>query len=217
MTNMMKNKSTQIKKILLLSVILSTLNGCMSIAWIGYDKPTDSDYKKIDSVPIRVGIQNLKKGNQEIAITEATKETFKILQSDEFRERVEKREWLISCKIIDGKKDILDGKKVYNILSKGYVDYSINPRHPWRAIAQTQKSENDHTKNRIAIKPKRIKTWYSEDIEIRSLLINTIAHEITHTVSYRFADSGHGSEECPDEDLVSYGVGNMVAEIWRGK
>lgn len=217
MMNMTKNSLILLKNIILLSVITITLNSCMSIAWIGYDKPTDSDYKKIDSVPIRVGMQNLKKENHEKAIREATKEVFLILKSEEFRERVETKEWLISCKIIDGKKDILDGKKVYNILTNGYVDYSINPRHPWRAIAQTQKSESDHTKNRIAIKPKRIKTWYSDDIEIRSLLINTIAHEITHTVSFRFADSGHGSDECPDDELVSYGIGDLVAKIWREK
>lgn len=111
----------------------------------------------------------------------------------------------------------MDDKNIYKILSSGYVDYSINPRHPWMAIAQTQKSENDHTKNRIAIKPKRIKTWFSENKETRSLLINTIAHEITHTVSYKFADSGHGSEQCPNNELVSYGIGDIVAEIWIAK
>ena len=74
-----------------------------------------------------------------------------------------------------------------------------------------------YTKNRVAIKPKRIMAWYSDDLKTKSLLINTIAHEITHTVSYTFSDSGHGTKECPDEELVSYGIGNLVAKMWREK
>lgn len=75
------------KKVLLLTVISISLCSCMSIAWIGYDKPTDSDYQEIDSVPIRVGMQNLKKEGQEKAIREATKEVFLIFQSDKLEKK----------------------------------------------------------------------------------------------------------------------------------
>ena len=44
-----------------------------------------------------------------------------------------------------------------------------------------------------------------------------IRHEITHTVSFRFLDAGHGTPECPDAELVSYGIGNLVAKMWREK
>lgn len=205
------------KNIIIIFLIAISLNSCMSIAWIGYDKPLKNDYKKIDSVPIKIGMQNLKKEEQERAISEATKEVFLIFESVEFRTQVESKEWLISCNIVNGGSDILDGKNVYEILSSGYVDFSINPRHPWNAIAQTQKSESDHTKNRVAIKPKRINAWFSDDAKTKALLINTIAHEITHTVSYKFSDGGHGTEKCPDEKLVSYGIGKLVANMWMKK
>ncbi|PKG50561.1 hypothetical protein CXF54_12290 [Olleya sp. 1-3] len=213
----MKNKTTIMKKALLLSVISIALNSCMSIAWIGYDKPEDSDYMSIENVPIKIGMQNLKNENQRKAIEEATKEVFSILKSEEFRKKVESKDWLISCKIENGNKDILDGKSVFKILNKGYVNLSINPRKPWRAIAQAQKSQTDHTKNRIAIKPKRINTWFSNNIETKSELVNTIAHELTHTVSFKFLDTGHGTVECPDAELVSYGIGNLVAKMWIEK
>ena len=90
----------------------------MSIAWIGYDKPEEGDYESLDSVPIKIGMQNLKKENQKQAIQEATKEVFSILMSNEFRNAVESKEWLISCKIENGEKDILDGKSVFQILRK---------------------------------------------------------------------------------------------------
>lgn len=205
------------KKTLTLLSIIFLFNSCMSIAWIGYNKPNESDYKSIEYVPIKIGMQNLKNVKQRQAIQEATKEVFIILKSNEFRKEVESKEWLISCKMENGKKDILDGKSVFEILNNGYVDFSINPRKPWNAIAQAQKSETDHTKNRVAIKPKRINTWYSNNNETKSELINTIAHEITHTVSFKFLDAGHGTAECPDAKLVSYGIGNLVAKIWREK
>lgn len=203
------------KKLLLILVSSILLNSCMSIAWIGYDKPNKIDYVTIENVPIKVGIQNLKKKDQEKAIREATSAVFSIFKSEEFRKRVESQEWLISCKIkSDGSKDILEGEKVYTILMSGFVDFSVNPKHPWRAIAQTQKHLTNHAKNRIAIKPKRINAWNSDNKERKSDLVNTVAHEITHSTSFDFSDRGHGTIECPDAKLVSYGIGNLVQELW---
>lgn len=203
------------KKSILIVALSLILNSCMSIAWIGYDKPSDSDYSEINNSPIKIGLQNLKKTDQLNAIREATSEVFIIFNSDEFKRRVESKEWLISCTIKDdGSKDIWSGKEVYNTLINGFVDFSVNPRHPWRAVAQTQKHLTDHTKNRVAIKPKRIKTWNSNTNETKSKLINTIAHEISHTTSFKFSDSGHGTLKCPDAELVSYGIGNLVEELW---
>ncbi len=205
------------KKILVLLFLSFVFHSCMSIAWIGYDKPNESDYESIAHVPVKIGMQNLEDEKQRQAIKEATKEVFLIFKSNEFRKAVESQEWLISCKIENGKKDILDGKSVFHILNNGYVNFSIHPRKPWSAIAQAQKSETDHTKNRVAIKPKRINTWFLDNIETKSELINTIAHEITHTVSFKFLDEGHGTDDCPDAKLISYGIGNLVAKMWREK
>ena len=205
------------KNLIPLFLIIILFESCKSIAWIGYDKPEESDYIAIEAAPIKIGIQNLKTEEQKQAIKEATKEVFLIFKSPEFKQAVESKEWLISCKVKNGNKDVLNGKEVFKILDNGYVNFSINPRKPWNAIAQAQKSETDHTKNRVAIKPKRINKWFSNDKKIKSELINTIAHEITHTVSFKFLDAGHGTLECPDAKLVSYGIGNLVAKMWREK
>jgi len=202
---------------LLALLLLLCCSSCQWIAWIGYSKPQQSDYEQVEGAPIKIGTQNLDTEERK-AILEATADVFKIFKSSTFKERVTQQTWLISCEIDENeKKDTMPGSEVYSILTDQFINYSINPRKPWNAIGQTQKSPDDHTKNRVAIKPKRIDGWYNDSNEIKANLINTIAHETVHTVSFRFKDRGHGTDECPDAELVSYGIGNLVEEIWLAK
>ncbi len=201
------------KKIILVVVIC--LNGCAWVAWRGYDDPVitppPSDYKLVDGSCFSVGTQNL--NNLQVqAILEASSAVCAVIKSDEFEKRVKAQTWLASCDLnAQGKPDVLSGNIVYKMMKLGIPDFSVNPKYPWMAIAQAQKSEDDHTKNRIAIKPPRIDSWYS--LEKNGDLINTIAHESIHLISYSFRDEGHGSKECPDSKLVSYGVGNLIEEL----
>jgi hypothetical protein len=202
------------KKILLVIVAIC-LNGCAWVAWRGYDDPTKTpspgDYKLVDGGCFSVGTQNLN-NLQEQAILEASSVVCAVLKSDEFQKRVRSQNWLASCDLnVQGKPDVLSGNNVYEMIKLGIPDFSVNPQYPWMAIAQTQKSENNHTKNRIAIKPSRIDAWYS--LKEKGNLINTIAHESTHLISYSFRDKAHGSKKCPDSKLVSYGVGNLIEEL----
>jgi hypothetical protein len=202
-------------KLLLLVAVTLTFSGCMSIAWIGFKKPVESDFVSLNSNDscMKIGKQNLN-NRQEKAVLEAATDVCNIFHSDEFRKRVIAQTWLASCDEENGKPDEISGEEVYKMLMKKISNYSVHPRKPWLAIAQTQRNEIDFVYNRVAIKPKRIEAWYSQVDTIKSELVNTIAHETTHIISFDFADRGHGSEKCPDSRLVSYGIGNLVEELW---
>ena len=77
------------KKLIPLFLIIILFESCRSIAWIGYDKPEESDDISIEAVPIKIGMQNLKTEEQKQAIKEATKEVFLIFKSPEFKQAVE--------------------------------------------------------------------------------------------------------------------------------
>jgi hypothetical protein len=203
--------------VFLLSVILFA-TGCMKWAWRGYDKPKESDYVSLNVSDhcMRIGVQNLN-DEQKKAVLEAATEVCKILSSSEFRDSVLARTWLLSCDLLGSGPDEMTGWEVFNILNNNIKDYSINPRKPWRAIAQTQRNENDLVYNRVAISPAQIKKWASTDQKIRGELVNTIAHETMHIISYSFRDRGHGTSACPNERLVSYGIGNLVEKLWLKK
>ena len=205
-------------KLFLLSLLVITAgcSGTMSwVAWRGYNDPIETpppgSYKLVEGDCFSIGVQNLNQ-KQEAAIMEAAGHVCRVINSEKFRSRVLSQEWMASCDLdSDGNKDIIDGKDVLNIMSSGIPNFSVNPKKPWLAIAQAQKSENNHTKNRMAIKPARIEAWHSTDK--KGLLVNTIAHEATHLISFSFRDRGHGTTECPDSNLVSYGIGNLVEEL----
>jgi hypothetical protein len=190
----------------------------MKLAWRGYEKPKDTDYSSlgVNDHCMQIGVQNLN-DEQKKAVLEAATEVCKILSSAEFRDSVLARNWLLSCDLLSGGPDEMTGWEVYNVLNTPVRDYSINPRKPWRAIAQTQRNENDLAYNRVAISPAQIKKWSSTDQKIRGDLVNTIAHETMHIISYSFRDKGHGSADCPNERLVSYGIGNLVEKLWLKK
>lgn len=196
-------------------LLTTSIGGCMSIAWIGYKKPSESDFINLNSSDscMRIATQNLN-DQQEKAVLEAAADVCDIFHSEEFRQRVISKKWLASCDEKNGKPDEVNGEEVYQMLIKKISNYAIHPRKPWRAIAQTQRSEVDFMFNRVAIKPARIAAWYSQVDTIKSELVNTIAHETTHIISYDFADKGHGTSKCPDNKLVSYGIGDLVEELW---
>ena len=198
--------------------IMCLLSSCMSIAWIGFDKPKESDYFVVNSNSncMKIAMQNLN-DRQKIAIAEAANAVCEIFNSNEFRDRVKSQNWLASCDETNGQPDEVSGEEVYNAIMKKINDYSVHPRKPWLAIAQTQRNESDLVYNRVAIKPKRIEAWYSSVDSIKSELVNTITHETMHIISFDYADRGHGSEKCPDDRLVSYGIGNIVEELWLSR
>jgi hypothetical protein len=202
-------------KLLLLLAVTLSLSGCMSIAWIGFKKPVENDFVSLNSNEncMKIGKQNLN-NRQKKAVLEAATEVCNIFHSDQFRKRVNAQTWLASCDEKNGKPDEVTGEEVYKMLINNISNYSVHPRKPWRAIAQTQRNEIYFVYNRVAIKPKIIEAWYSQVDTIKSELVNTIAHETTQIISFDFADRGHGSQKCPNDRLVSYGIGNLVEELW---
>lgn len=203
-------------KLLLILVVSSSLSGCMSIAWIGYKKPIQSDFKSVNSNQncMEIGVQSLNV-RQAKAIQEAANDVCEILYSSKFKAAVISHDWLASCELsAGGKEDIMSGTNVYNLLMQKIPDYSVHARKPWLAIAQTQRNELNFVYNRVAIMPSRIEAWYSKVDTVKSELVNTIAHETTHIISNSFLDKGHGTNNCPNARLVSYGIGDLVEKIW---
>jgi hypothetical protein len=198
-------------------IIMELTVGCMKIAWRGYRPPKATDFIDLRATEqcMRIGTQNLNSNEkQKQAIIQAATAVCKIIASKEFKDSVVARNWLLSCDYVDGNPDMMSGYEVLNIIQIKIRDYSINPRKPWRAIAEAQRNENDIALNRVAIDPARISDWESPIDTIKSKLINTIAHETMHIISCRFQDRGHGKAECPNERLVSYGIGNLVERLW---
>jgi hypothetical protein len=109
----------------------------------------------------------------------------------------------------DGTSAEISGPDLYRRLTQGLRDFSVHPRQPWAAVAQA-----DPERARIALPPYRIAYWTNGTREEQADLINGIAHETTHIISTDFQDAGHGTRECPDDQLVSYGVGNLVEALW---
>jgi hypothetical protein len=204
-------------KIIFFIAVSQLLSGCMSIAWRGYNKPTESDYTdlKANKNCMSIGLQNLTE-RQKVAIIYAATDVCNILHLEEFKEKVISRKWLASCKLIDGKPDEISGEEVYSLIMQKISNYSINPRKPFAAIAQTQRSLDNLVYNRVAIMPSRIEAWYSPELLVKSELVNTIAHETMHIISDKFLDAGHGGD-CANHDLVSYGIGNLVEVFWIGQ
>ncbi len=202
-----------IMKLLIFAIFL---NSCctMKTAWKGYKEPTEHDFLSVnagDNSCVKIGRQNLS-DSQWYAIKEAAADVCEIFSGPEFKKAILKRSWLASCELVNGKKDEISGEEVFKLISKKIPDYSINPVKPCRAVGQTWK-----VMNRVAITPERINGWYSDVDSLKSLLVNTIAHESTHIISYQFMDEGHNKNGCSNDDLVSYSVGNIVQQIRLSK
>ena len=201
-------------KLIFIVIASLTLSGCMSIAWIGYNKPVESDFVNLNANEncMKIGTQSLN-DRQRKAILEASADVCKIFYSEEFKQKVISRTWLASCSLVNGKADEMSGEDVYKLLMQKIPKYSINAHKPYLAIAQTQRNESDFVYNRVAIMPSRIEAWYADELLVKSELVNTIAHETMHVISEKFLDAGHGGD-CPNNKLVSYGVGNIVEILW---
>lgn len=178
------------------------------MAWRGYEKPSTNSYVSVEGDCFRIGVQNLSPIHSK-SVREAGAVVCMIFHSEEFRDSVIAQSWLASCrKGSNEAPDLWDGQRVYEQINQKIDDFSVNPKRPWMAIAQTHKVEN-----RIAISPSQLDKWNSQNLTLRTELINTLAHEITHLVSDDFQDRGHGTAECPDERLVSYGIGDLSARL----
>jgi hypothetical protein len=203
------------KKVGLILMMFCLVSSCKNIAWIGYKKPLEKDFESLgaSSNCMRIGVQNLD-SLQRKAVLSAAAAVCKIFSDTAFKTRVVAQSWLLSCDERDGNVQSVPGYEVLKIIDQKVSDFSVNPHKPWLAIAQTQRGGNNININRIAIDPARISAWYSNDRKVKAQLVNTVAHEIMHLVSNDFRDRGHGSADCPDNRLVSYGIGNLAAEIW---
>lgn len=197
--------------------LLASLGPCdmMWYAWVGYKAPTsEADFQQAGTTPncMSIGVQNLK-NRDSLAVLQAAGEVCRVMASSEFASAVRAKTWLASCERPAGRPDEISGEALYRQISGKLPNFSVYARDPWNATAQAHKYPDDQAfYNRVAIDPEQIRTWYSDE---PWEIVNTVAHETTHIVSYDFMDAGHGSPACPDSLLVSYGVGKLVQDLWR--
>lgn len=199
------------------TLLLSSLFSCMWVAWMGYEPPTEHDFHQVEATPdcMAIGVQNLKDTRQREAVLNAVGEVCRIFSSDDFAREVRSKSWLASCERPNGNADEISGEEVYRRLSGELPDYSVHPHDPWDAIAQAD-PQDDRMYNRVAIRPSQIREWYERSVDRRGDLVNTIAHETTHIVSTDFQDEGH-ARDCDADRLVSYGIGKLTEDLWEAR
>lgn len=91
-----------------------------------------------------------------------------------------------------------------------YIPASVVPFKGWA------KTGGEEGKVKISVSPKLLQRWRSTDVVMRSCAINTMAHEISHTLSrssktylYAFMDTGVG-KKARRTPPASYLTGNMA-------
>ncbi|HEU0134817.1 MAG TPA: hypothetical protein VFR28_08335, partial [Allosphingosinicella sp.] len=159
----------------------------------------------------KIGPQNLREDEKAILLA-AMAEVCAITLSDEFEREVRGRTWLATC--LGAKGETISGDEVYRLFM-GARPFSVRFRKPMNAEATTEIANE-----RMAIRRARLKAWRAGGAK-RGALINTLAHEMTHMVPatarpeiFRFQDSDHRKRKRPALELASYGIGNLVEQLW---
>lgn len=157
-----------------------------------------------------VGVQRLSPEYAEIMIAAAT-EACALIQSPEFKAELSKEILRERC----DDDALISGDQLHASLLSGLTDYWVLARKPWSAEAATHLGLR-----RMMIRKRRFEDWAAGGVR-RSYMIDTLVHEMTHLVpgedgeEQRFQDAGHGSDNCPDDKLVSYKTGEIAATVWR--
>jgi len=188
------------------------LSGCV---WSGF-QPVPQSYSSIGVSPGPVvTLQNFDDENFRTNAVEAIKFSRLVIEHPDFKNDLIQQSLLPTCK----SDNRLSGTEVFESLSDARP-FSLAARKPWRAVAVANIG-----KQRVAVKKSRFRNWNGTQ-EQRGQLIETLVHEMTHMVPAspetlgdteiysKYTDRGHGTELCPDEDLVSYYVGSLAKKVY---
>ncbi|HEU4536953.1 MAG TPA: hypothetical protein VFS00_22680 [Polyangiaceae bacterium] len=154
-------------------------------------------------------------------LREALGELRSIFDDPAFRRRVRQARWL---EAVDGEL-LEDGESVTAQILEGEApafDVLVNPQGAgqWLGV-DTKTVATAEACSHISVRPERVARW---DGPARGLLVNTLAHEVTHLFAEggcpsgeaaagdaavpRYRDEGYG--ECTRLFLVSYKMGDMA-------
>lgn len=192
--------------------------------WSGYRYPTEASWTRSAArAPCpEIGIQNLDAERARLLLT-ALEQVCTILSDPEFERQVRTRtDWIMDC--------TSDGKAGQPITADAILAALVPPSHRFSVVARKPNGAVAVTNlhyQAIAIRKLRFEQWASTNIASRAEMIETLAHEMTHLVPEPqrpkvslFKDEGHVANptepaQCADARLVSYGIGKIVADIWR--
>jgi hypothetical protein len=198
------------------------LGGCWltnAYLWAPYRAPAPADFRSVSTLAgcPQVGAQNIRDARHWEAVSGAVAQVCRIYRSEPFAAELRRMRLRATCDRPGGREDWIGGDAVVRLLTGSMENFSVLVRTPINAIAQI-----DPPRARIAVSRGRVDAWHAQDRTQRRHLINTMAHEMSHFVReegdelYRFRDGGHTEERpgCPDAELVSYAVGDLVERLW---
>ena len=194
---------------LLIGVLfLQGCGGTLWVAWVGYESPRSDSFATIPGCDFEIGVQNLTPPELGI-VKEAASKICNTMESRAFLNQVAQNDWIASCgSKRSGENKMMAGAKVAELIEQPLDKFSVYINKPASATGQAHPA-----KQRIAIAPSRIASWLNGD---QKPFYTTMSHEMLHLISTDFKDRGHGTEKCPDSQLVSYGVSVIVAEMIVG-
>lgn len=152
------------------------------------------------------------------AATEALAAVCEVLASRTFAERLVAGTWLTSCPVLPWSRgNRITGADALAAL-RTLPDFKLfSEQTGWSVtVAMT-----DTASREIRIRPAQFALWEGATPSDKGALLNTLAHEMTHLVGMeqepgtpRFQDSRYWLPWCGADRFVSYGVGNLVEELW---
>ncbi len=142
-----------------------------------------------------------------------------IMTSPGFKARLTEKSWKTGCRRLPLLQQwSITGDELYRILDRDMAAFSLKSEPSRRSSTVATTSVYDL---RITIRPERFEGWRTGDMARKANMVNTLAHEMTHLIPvedtnnlFRFTDSYNWLPWCSKGSLVSYGVGNLVEEIW---
>jgi hypothetical protein len=199
------------------------LAACVTLASCASSLPhTNSAPALLENTsPFALTIDDKLKAADRATLTEIVNATVQVITSDRFAERLaaieQQQLWLSPG------EDTLPPREVLEI----YLGRHPSMRPVPTLVTVTQKlfsgapitglSASPPIRATIRLSTAELKRWRNGTPEGRSCAVNTVAHEITHTISeradrgwYVFADRGRAAATRAEQPLVSYVVGSVA-------
>lgn len=155
---------------------------------------------------------------ESLAATEALTAVCEVLASRAFAERLREGTWLTRCPIVPWSRgNRISGEDALAAL-RTLPDFELfSEQTGWSVtVAMT-----DTARREIRIRPAQFALWEAATPAEKGAFLNTLAHEMTHLVGMegdpgtpRFQDSRYWLPWCGADRFISYGVGNLVEELW---
>ena len=203
----------KLKTISIVGIVLA-LSGCSSTSEHVEIMPRDSEQVGQSPSPVFF-VGSMKPKDQEV-LRMAYFAMMQVLDSDEYTQKMNQKMLRAGC-LSDVK---VSGQTVIEDLKLNTIPVDLKKKNSRNAKATT-----DIVERWMRINESRFDNW-DLGIAEQAEMVNTLIHETTHLVPYdkktppnknwyyKYYDQGHNTNNCNDEDLVSYVAGNTAEQVW---